>query len=87
MADNSSTINIAGNLINKPRTKHIDVAYQYPSEHRMHKYWTLSYVQSYDNTDNLMTKGLYAVAQNVHTQRLNLWPWEGVLRDRFCALR
>ena len=72
MADNTSTINVAENPIHNSRTKHIDVAYHFTREHLIRKSFTLSYVPSNDNTANLMTTGLKAVAHHGHTQRLGL---------------
>ena len=72
MADNTSRINVAENPINNPRTKHIDLAYHFTSEHLIRKSCTLPYVPSNDNTADLMTEGLNCVANHGHTQRLAL---------------
>ena len=64
MADNASSINVAENLINNPRTKHIDVAYHFTREHLIRKSFTFSYVPSNDNTADFMTKGLNSVAHH-----------------------
>ena len=86
IAGNTSSINVAENPINNPRTKHIDVAYHFTREHLMRKSFTLSYVLSNDNTADLMTKGLNSVAHHEHTQRLGLSEWEWVFRHAFCPL-
>ena len=70
MAENTSSINVAGNPINNPRTKHIDVAYHFKREHLMCKSFTISYVASNENTAHLMTKGLNSVVERGHTQHL-----------------
>ena len=72
MADNTSSLNVAEDPINTPRTKHIDVAYHFTREHLILKSFTLSYVPSNDNTADLMTKGLNSVAHHGHTQCLGL---------------
>ena len=72
MADNTSTIYVADNPINDPRTKDIDISYHLTREHRIRKSFTLSYVPSNDDTAALMTKGLNSVAHHLHTQRLGL---------------
>ena len=64
MADNTSSINVAENPINNPRTKHIDVAYHFTREHLIRKSFTFSYVPSNDNTADFMTKGLNSVAHH-----------------------
>ena len=72
MADNTSSIKVAENPINNPRTTDIDVGDHFAREHLILKSFTLSYVPSNDNSADLMTKGLNSVAHHGHTQRLGL---------------
>jgi len=71
-ADNTSSINVAENPINNPKTKHIDVSYHFTREHLIRKSFTLSYVPSGENLADIMTKGLPSVLHNRHTQGLGL---------------
>ena len=72
IADISSSINIAENPINNPRTTYIDVTYHCTSKHLIRKSFTLEDVPPNDNTADLMTKRLNSVAYHGHTQRLGL---------------
>jgi len=66
-ADNTSSINVAENPINNPKTKHIDVSYHFTREHLIRKSFTLSYVPTGENLADIMTKGLPSVLHNRHT--------------------
>jgi len=71
-ADNTSSINIAENPINNPKTKHIDVSYHFTREHLIRKSFTLSYVPTGENLADIMTKGLPSVLRNRHRKGLGL---------------
>jgi len=71
-ADNISSINVAENPINNPKTKHIDISYHFTREHLIRKSFTLSYVPTGKNLADIMTKGLPSVLHNRHTQGLGL---------------
>jgi len=71
-ADNTSSINLAKNPINNPKTKHIDVSYHFTREHLIHKSFTLSYVPTGENLADIMTKDLPSVLHQRHTQGLGL---------------
>jgi len=60
-ADNTSTINLAENPINNPKTKHINVSYHFTREHLICKSVTLSYVPTGENLTDIMTKGFTSV--------------------------
>ena len=72
LADNSSSINVAGNAIYNTQSNHIDVAYHFTRGPLIRKYFTISYVACNDNTADLMTKGLNSVGHHGHTQLLAL---------------
>ena len=71
-ADNPSSINVAENPINNPKTKHINVSYYFTKEHLIRKSFTLSYVPTGENLADIMTKVLPSVLHNRHTQGLSL---------------
>jgi len=71
-ADNTSSINVAENPINNPKTKHIDVCYHFTREHLICKSFTLSYVSTGKNLADIMTKGRPSVLHNRHTRGLGL---------------
>jgi len=71
-AGNTSSINVAENPINNPKTKHIDVCYHFTREHLIRKSFNLSYVPTGENLVDIMTKGLPSVLHNRHTQGLGL---------------
>jgi len=84
-ADNTSSINVAKNPINNPKTKHIDVSYYFTRENLIRKSFTLSYVPTGENLAHIMTKGLRSVLHNRHIQVLGLTEWERVLGHAFCT--
>jgi len=71
-ANNTSSINVAENPINNPKTKYIDVSYHFTREHLIRTLFTLSYVPTGENLADIMTKGLSSVLHNRHTQGLGL---------------
>jgi len=71
-ADNTSSINVAENPINNPKTKHIDVSYHFTREHLIRKSFTLSYVPTGENLADTMMEGLPSVLHQGHTQGLGL---------------
>jgi len=71
-ANNTSSIYVAENPINNPKTKHIDVSYHFTREHLIRKLFTLSYVPTGKNLADIMTKGLPSVLHQRHTQGLSL---------------
>ena len=72
MADSICSINIAEYPINNSRTKHLNVAYHFTTQYLIRNSFTLSHVQSNDNTADLIPKALTSVANHVHTSRLGL---------------
>ena len=71
-ADNTSSINVAENPINNPKTKYIDVSYHFTREQLIRKSFTLSYVLTGQNLANIMMKGLTSVLHQRHTEGLGL---------------
>ena len=60
-ADNISSINIADNPINNPKTKHTDVSYYFTRKHLICKSFTLSFVPTGENLADIVTTGLPSV--------------------------
>jgi len=71
-ANNTSSIDVAENLINNPKTTHIDISFHFPREHLIRKSFTLSYVPTGKNLADIMTKGLSSVLYQRHIQGLAL---------------
>jgi len=71
-AGNTSSINVAENPINNPKTKHIDVSYHFTREYLIRKSFTLSYVPIGENLADIMMKGLPSVLHQRYTQGLGL---------------
>jgi len=71
-ANNTSSINVAENPINNPKTKHINVSYHFNREHLIRRSFTLCYILTGENLAGIMTKRLLSVLHNRHTQGLGL---------------
>jgi len=71
-AINTSSINVAKNPINNPKTKHINVSYHFTREHLIRKFCILSYGPTGENLTDIMTKGLPSVLHQRHIQGLSL---------------
>jgi len=84
-ADNTSSINVAENPINNPKTKPIDISYYFTREHLICKSFTLSYVPTGENLADIMTKGLPSVLHQRYIQGLSLTEWERMLGHAFCT--
>ena len=86
IADNTSSINVADNPINYPRSEHIDVGYHFTRDHLICNFSALSHAPANDNSAYLMAKKLNSVYHHLHMQRLGLSEWECVLRHTFYTL-